>query len=123
MLLLVLVLVLAGDAALMGYALHTMNPWPMLRGQLVGSALGSAALIGALFQRGYWARYVIVLLLGLTVALFMSSILWILGTPDRIEQLPLAALLAGVLLQSGAIAMIICSRSIARHARPTGSGG
>ncbi len=116
-------MVAVADGLLWLYALNPMNPWVALRGQLVGSALAALCLFGAIFRRRAWARYVLIMLLGFVIAVFSGSYLFLVNRPDRIAHLPLAELLAGLLLHAGAIALLVRSRGIAHLARPSGSGG
>ncbi len=53
----IFILLRAADAGLAFFAWHPVNPWPLLRGLVIGSLLWTSILIAFVWNRRSWARY------------------------------------------------------------------
>lgn len=95
----------------------------MLRGQVVGSALATTALLVALWQRKFWARYVLIIFVWYLVSIFGIVALVVTGEEYKIERRPVAAAAMAVLIYVCINIVLICSHKIQHLARPPGSGG
>ena len=111
------------EALLWYFTNHRLNPWPMLRGQVVGSALATTALLVALWQRKFWARYVLIIFVWYLVSIFGIVALVVAGEEYKIERRPVVAAATAVLIYVCINIVLICSHKIQHLARPPGSGG
>lgn len=111
------------EALLWYFTTHRLNPWPMLRGQVIGSALASTALLVALWQRKFWARYVLIIFVWYLVAIFGIVALVVTSDEYKAERKPVAAAVAAVGIYICINIVLICSHKIQHLARPPGSGG
>ncbi len=112
------------EALLWYFTTHRLNPWPLLRGQVIGSALASTALLVALWQRKFWARYVLIIFVWYLVAIF--GIVALVVTSDeyyKVDRKPVEAAVAAVGIYICINIVLICSHKIQHLARPPGSGG
>jgi Na+/proline symporter len=99
------------------------NRWRILIGLLFGAAVACTLLIGAVWQRQNWARYVlIVAVLGL-IAIFGLTLIFLISEP--VESSSQATTLVGA-----SIGLLLCvsgwlmfSRRIRYLTTPPGSGG
>lgn len=105
------------------YASHRVNPWPILRGQVVGCALANTLLLVGIWRRQMWARYVLIVMLWYVVAIFGISALFIVGKPDDFERMPVIAVGAALAMHVGMNVLLIRSRKIQHLAHTAGSGG
>ena len=95
----------------------------MLRGQVVGSALATTALLVALWQRKFWARYVLIIFVWYLVSIFGIVALVVTGEEYKFERKPVAAAAMAVAIYVCINIVLICSHKIQHLARPPGSGG
>jgi hypothetical protein len=102
---------------------HRLNPWPFLRGHVVGSALATTLLIVAIWRRNLWARYVLIVFLWYLIAVFGIVALVVGGDQYKMERKPLVAAVSALAIYLGANILLICSRRIQYLAQPPGSGG
>jgi len=102
---------------------HRLNPWPFLRGHVVGSALATTLLIVGIWRRNLWARYVLIVFLWYLIAVFGIVVLVVVGDEYKMERQPMAAALIALAIYVAANVVLICSRRIQYLAQPPGSGG
>ncbi|MEO8350524.1 MAG: hypothetical protein ABI680_02265, partial [Chthoniobacteraceae bacterium] len=91
-------LLVIADLALFSYAASEINPWRVLIGVLMGYSLSALLLLGAVWRRRPWARYVLIGMLWAMIAGF-SLIALILGSRPELNPKPSLVLIAvGVVL-------------------------
>lgn len=123
MLFLVFCALTAAELLLWYFTTHRVNPWPFLQGHVVGSALVTTVLLVALWQRNFWARYILIVILWYLVAVFGIVVLVIAGEEFRVDLAPVSAAVGALLLYISSNILLIRSRRIQQLAQPPGSGG
>jgi len=119
----VFLLILAADALLLRFAFSDSNPFPLLKGVLFGQVLAATVLVGGVWRRRAWSRYVLMGLLGLTVAI-MGLVLLIIGTrPDLTGPYTYQLLCGGIALIVAADVWLILSKRLQYLVAVAGSGG
>ena len=91
-----------------------LNPWPMLKGHVVGSALGTTVLLIGIAQRHFWARYVLIVFLWYLITVFSVVALIVSGDKVGMERSPMIALLVAIVIFILSNVLLIRSRSIQR---------
>ncbi len=111
------------NLALFSYAVSEINPWRVLIGVLLGYSLSAVLLLGAIWRRRPWARYVLIGMLWLMIAGF-SLVALILGSrPELNPKRSLVLITVGVILMTVSNVWLIASRRIRYLASLPGSGG
>ena len=113
----------AANALFLQFAFHPFNPYPQLRGLVIGAMLWSLVLIVIIWRRQAWARYVLLTLMIGTVAGFALALLMISNnrlpiTPDAVQP---AAIAIGLYL--AALVPLVGSRSIHHLMGPMTAAG
>jgi peptidoglycan/LPS O-acetylase OafA/YrhL len=116
-------LLIAAELSLFSFALGKHNTWKLLPGFLFGQTLATALLLGGIWRRMAWARYVLAVLLLFTIALTTLCTLSIGSKPEGKDPQSLALLTSGAALMTAAVTWLIRSRRIRYLATPPGSGG
>jgi hypothetical protein len=113
----------AADALLVWFAWEPVNPWPVLRGLVVGGILGSTVLIGCVWMRLPWARYVLVAVLLFVGVLFTLPGLVLVNNPMPDDLLAKKATFGGALVYFLCVVPLVKSRKIHYLSSSPGSGG
>ena len=122
-LVLIFLLLGAGSGALFLYALSDQNPWRLLLGVLIGYSLSFILLLVGIWLRKPWARYVLISVNWLMVALFSLTAL-ILGAKPELNPRKSLILIGGAMfLIVAANVWLIASKRIRYLASVPGSGG
>ena len=104
----------AANAMLWYFTERPMNPWPMLKGHVVGSALGTTVLLIGILRRQFWARFVLIFFLWYLITVFSIVALIVSGDRENMEQMPVMALLVAIGIMIVSNILLIRSRSIQR---------
>jgi len=83
-------------------------------GAIVGSLLWTTALFVGVWMRQSWARYVLITVNCVFIALFSYPLFVSWGQQQITLTLPHRLLLGGVLLYAGATTLLVCSKRV-RH--------
>ena len=102
---------------------HRSNPWPFLRGHVIGSALATTALLIGIWRRTLWARYVLIVFLWYLIAVFGIVVTVITSGEPFVDRRPVLAAVISVVLYLASNILLIRSRRIQHLALPAGSGG
>jgi hypothetical protein len=102
---------------------HRSNPWPFLRGHVIGSALATTALLIGIWRRTLWARYVLIVFLWYLISLFGIVVTVITSGEQFMDRRAVIAAIVAVVLYLASNILIIRSRRIQHLAQPAGSGG
>ncbi len=116
-------LLIAAESFFFFFALGKNNPWKLLPGFLLGQTLATALLLGGVWRRMAWARYVLAALLLFTIALTTLCTLSLGSKPEGKDHPTLILLSAGIVSMTIAVTWLIRSRRIRYLATPPGSGG
>jgi len=100
------------DVLLWFYTFHEMNPWPLLRGLVAGSALATTLLLLSISRRQMWARYSLMFFIWFHVVVFSTCLLVAIEEPQLIFRRPIAAGLAGLFIYIISNIVIIRSKKI-----------
>ena len=112
------VLLRAGDALLLWFALQPINQYPVLIGALFGGFIGSTALTAAVWLRQIWSRYVLLALLWLMVLAFSVPLMGFTESLQDFRRPPVFALLGGIGLYLCALLLLTFSNAISRLTSP-----
>lgn len=112
----------AGDAAFWLFSVHRSNPLPAMQGLVVGSLLGTTALLVALWRRSTWARYILMLVNWLIIVAFSVPGLILLGGDAGASRRPLIPLFSGMLAYVIVNVALMNSRRLHRLGTPRGCG-
>ena len=123
LLVLLFLLLGAGDVAFWMFSVHPANPFPAMRGLVVGAALGSTAVIFALWFRKPMARTGLIMFIWLIIAGFSLPGLSVLNDRTIQKMEPLAMLAAGMGCYLVVNIILIASHSIHRLGMPRGCAG
>jgi hypothetical protein len=123
MLVLLFVTFSVAEALLWYFTNHRLNPWPFLRGHVVGGALITTVLLVGVWRRNLWARYVLIMFLWYLIAVFGIVAIVITNGADPIERRPAGAAITGTMLYLCGNVLLIRSRRLQHLAQPPGSGG
>jgi peptidoglycan/LPS O-acetylase OafA/YrhL len=99
------------------------NPWPFLRGHVIGSALATTALLVGIWRRRLWARYVLIVFLWYLIGIFGIVVTVITSGEQKMDRTSVIAAVIGVVLYLACNILLIRSRRIQHLAQPAGSGG
>lgn len=102
---------------------HRSNPWPFLRGHVIGSALVTTALLIGIWRRILWARYVLIVFLWYLISVFGIVVTVITSGEQFMDRTAVIAAIVAVVLYLASNILIIRSRRIQHLAQPAGSGG
>lgn len=111
------------DVMLVRFAFHPFNPWPSLRGLVIGSAICTTALLIGLWRRNPWTRYILVTAIIFTGTVFTLPYMILLNNPTPGDAEPKQAVLAGVITYFLCSVPLIRVRRIHYLASSPGSGG
>ena len=100
----------AGDAALLTFAFHPLNEYPVLKGLSIGSVAWTTMLLIAIWRRQEWARILLITLISLSIAVFCFVLLLMDPTVTRIA--PVHLIVSGVLLHGAVLFPLARSRKI-----------
>ena len=116
-------LLMAADAILLWFSFSPQSPSRLLVGVVILQVMASGLLIGAVWARQGWARYVLGgLLLGVGAA-FAMTVLTLGSRPGAAEKSMLLLVSVAVAQLIGAAAWLLASRRIRYLATAPGSGG
>ncbi|MEQ1859317.1 MAG: hypothetical protein ABMA13_05230 [Chthoniobacteraceae bacterium] len=118
----VILLLCANFALLFFLSMSEPDGRPVV-GVLFGGAISSALLLGAIWNRQDWARYVLVILLVLLAGYFGFRMLMALNDPERAGTPAVRLVGLGIAGFLGAGAWLIFSRRLRYLTTPPGSGG
>lgn len=119
----IILLVVTADLLLVRFAFSEANPFRALIGFLFGQMLASALLVVGVWHRLAWARYVLMLLFALTIAIFGMVALILGSRPDLATGNTYVLLTGGILLLLIADGWLLFSRRLHYLATSGGSGG
>jgi hypothetical protein len=111
-LIIIFVALRVADALLCVYTFHSINPWPLLRGQVAGSVLATTVLMLGISRRLMWARYGLIFFIWYTIAIFSASLLVAVDNSEHVDRKPVAAALAALAIYLTANVVVIRSRKI-----------
>ena len=123
LLLLVFVALSVAEILLWHFTNQRTNPWPFLRGHVIGSALATTALLVGIWRRQLWTRYVLIVFLWYLVGIFGIVVTVISSGEYMMDRRSVAAAVIGVALYLACNIVLIRSRRIQHLAQPAGSGG
>jgi hypothetical protein len=116
-------LLCAANSILFWFTFSAHNPWRMLLAVMFGHTLASTLLMGAIWNRQEWARYVLIALLFAVAAIFTLVLLYIGSKPELSAPRVLTLMGTGIGLIIISNTWLIRSRRIRYLATPPGSGG
>ena len=102
------------DCLLFWYLSRPGNASALMSGAVVGSILWTTTLLGAIWRRQSWARYVLITFNCGFIALFSYPVLVAWGTRELAPTFEYQLIITAVVLYSTATALLVCSRRI-RH--------
>jgi peptidoglycan/LPS O-acetylase OafA/YrhL len=122
-LLLVFVALSLAEVLLWHFTNQRTNPWPFLRGHVIGSALATTALLVGIWRRQLWTRYVLIVFLWYLIGIFGIVVTVITSGEYMMDRRSVVAAVIGVALYLACNIVLIRSRRIQHLAQPAGSGG
>jgi peptidoglycan/LPS O-acetylase OafA/YrhL len=122
-LLLVFVALSLAEVLLWHFTNQRTNPWPFLRGHVIGSALATTALLAGIWRRQLWTRYVLIVFLWYLIGIFGIVVTVITSGEYMMDRRSVVAAVIGVALYLACNIVLIRSRRIQHLAQPAGSGG
>ena len=116
-------LLLGGQYFFYRFSTDSLNTYKISLGMTFGSALWTAVLVGAMWMRNDWARYVLIVLTCLAIVGFGGVMLML--KKDSIIELPTAtrAVVSGLLLYTLALVPLGASHSLRNYLGPRTAGG
>jgi predicted membrane channel-forming protein YqfA (hemolysin III family) len=119
----ILALICTADVLLFWFTFSQHNPWRIMVGLMFGQVIGSILLLGGIWQRNPWARYVLAVLNFGVIAIFAMQALYLNGRPEVGDQRMLSLIWIAVGLLTIANTWLIRSKRIQYLATQPGSGG
>jgi hypothetical protein len=115
------ILVRLGDPLLLLYSFQPLNPTPLLRGLVIGGIVSTTACFAVVWRRQIWARYLLIALLWLLMALFSVPAILAMGNNEMALLSPYWMTLLAVLFYGIANTLLIRSRRIRQFVAPQSS--
>ena len=112
----------AGDVGLWLFCTNPANPLQGLAGLVIGSILATTVLLVSLWRRSPWARYILMLVIWLAIAIFSAPGLMLIGGDMGVSRRSLVPLVAGVLCYAAVNVALMFSRRLHRLGTPRGCG-
>jgi hypothetical protein len=100
----------AGDAALLKFAFHPLNEYPVLKGLSIGSIAWTTLLLIAIWRRQEWARILLITLISISIAIFCFVLL--LMDPSVGSAAPIRLIISGVVVHGAVLFPLSRSRKI-----------
>jgi FtsH-binding integral membrane protein len=119
----ILALICAADVLLFWFTFSQHNPWRIMVGLMFGQVVGSILLLGGIWKRNPWARYVLVVLNFGVISIFAMQALFLTGRPEVGDQRMLSLIWIAIGLLTIANTWLIRSKRIQYLATQPGSGG
>ena len=119
----VLLILCAGHFAFWKFTAYRSNPFPAMPGLVVGSALASTVMVGAIWLRKPLARTALVVFLWIMIFVFSMPGLLMMSDRTIMQMGPLQKLAVGVGCYLLANIFLIVSPSIHRLGAPRGCRG
>jgi len=111
------------DAILFWYTFSQHNPWRILIGVMFGEFVGTALLIGGIWRRSPWSRYVLIVLRFGVIGIYAMLTLYLTGRPEMGNQQVMTLIWIAVGLMVCGNTWLIRTRRIQYLASQAGSGG
>ena len=119
----VLLILCAGHFMFWEFTEYRGNPFPAMKGLVVGSALASTLLVGAIWLRKPLTRTALVVFLWIMIAVFSMPGLMMMSDPATKQQGALQTLATGIGCYVLGNLILIIADSIHRLGMPRGCGG
>lgn len=118
-----LVIIAAGFGLLFSFAFGHHNHWPQMIGVLFGASATTLLLVGMVWTRQNWARYVLIALLLAVAGLAGLCLIFLVSNPEDARGPHISMIGGGIFGLMVAAGWLMFSNRISYLTTPAGSGG